>query len=356
MSPADPTSAPGPRADEAPVDLDALTRWMDLNGLGEGPVTDVVTLTGGTQNILLRFERAGRSYVLRHPPRAKRANSDETMRREARVLSALAGSEVPHAALIAACGDESVLGSAFYLMEPVEGVNVFDTGMPEVLRDAESQAQLASSMVDALAALGRVDHIERGLGDFGRPEGWHARQVDRWSSQLDSYSDLEGYTGPDLPGHLTIAEWLRAHQPEGGRLGLIHGDYHFANVLVAAERPEVLAVIDWELATIGDPLLDLGHLLSTWPNTGDAQLAVEGTEEMPGVDVVIDRYARGTGFDLSDLAWFRVLAAYRLAVLLEGTHARAAAGHAPVEVGERLHRKSVALCGLAQQIIDQENP
>ncbi len=336
------------------IDLDALARWMDDQHLGDGPITDVVGLTGGTQNIVVRLEHAGRSYVLRHPPTVKRANSDETMRREARVLAALPGSGVPHARLIAACADESVLGSAFYLMEPVDGVNVFDTGVPDALRGVDEQRALAESMVDALAALVHVDHVAGGLGDLGRAENWHGRQVGRWSRQLDGYRELPGYDGPDLPGHFEVAAWLADRRPSGGRLGLIHGDFHFANVLIAHDRPEVVAVIDWELATIGDPLLDLGHLLSTWPGTGDAQLVVHGADAMPGPDEVIDRYASRTGLDLTDLGWFRVLAAYRLAVLLEGTHARAAAGHAPTEVGDRLHTKAAALCRLGMQIIDDQ--
>lgn len=328
------------------VDLAALSRWMDGQGLGRGPLHDVTPLTGGTQNILIRFERDGRGYVLRRPPISKRANSDETMRREARILGALAGTGVPHPALIAACDDLSVLGAAFYLMEPVDGCNVYDIGLPPAITGADDQHRLAMSMTDALAEIGAVDHVRQGLADLGRAENWHGRQTDRWRRQLTGYAEFDCYPGVDLPDHVETAAWLEAHQPTGGSLGLIHGDYHFANVLVGTVEPVIEAVIDWELATIGDPLLDLGHLLAMWPGS-EAGHTIVGADGFPGVDAVIDRYAEGSVRPLENLRWFRVLAAYRLAVLLEGTNARAAAGLVPAELGTKLHDRAVLLCELA---------
>jgi aminoglycoside phosphotransferase (APT) family kinase protein len=260
-SPADHDQVPG-------VDLDALRAWMDGEGLGEGPLEDVEQLAGGNQNVLVRFERAGRAYVLRRPPLHKRANSDETMRREARVLAALAGSDVPHPGLIASCGDVDVLGAAFYLMEPIDGFNPA-SGLPEPHRsDAAMRRELGFGMVDGIAALARVDHVAVGLGDFGKPDGWLERQVGRWRSQLDSYAEHEGYPGPDIPGVDRVSAWLDDHRPDGWRPGIIHGDFHLANVLVRPDAPELAAIVDWELCTIGDPLLDLGHLLARSGRTG----------------------------------------------------------------------------------------
>src|SRR5690349_20065130 len=141
---------------------------MDAEGLPSGAITDVTELGGGTQNIVLRFNRGGSGFVLRHPPVHKRANSDETMRREARVLAALAGSDVPHARLTAACGDTEVLGAAFYLMEPVDGVNV-STEFPDAYRDPDGLLALGLAMADAAAAIGAVDHVAAGLSDLGKP-------------------------------------------------------------------------------------------------------------------------------------------------------------------------------------------
>src|SRR4051794_35337946 len=160
---------------------------MAERSLGTGPITDVHLLAGGTQNILLRFVRDGRTFVLRRPPMSKRKNSDETMRREARVLQALDGTDVPHPAVIAACPDEDVIGASFYLMESVEGINPLP--LPSAIdNDPLLQRQLGESMIDALASLGRVDHVRQGLGTLGSADGWLTRQVRRWRSQLDSYS------------------------------------------------------------------------------------------------------------------------------------------------------------------------
>ena len=154
------------------VDLDRLRQWMDEQCLGSGDLTDVSPLAGGTQNILLGFRRADRAYVLRRPPMHKRANSDDTMRRESKVLAALAGTDVPHPGFIAGEADPDVLGASFYLMEPVDGFNA-SVGLPEPHRsDPAIQREMGFALIDGAAALGTVDHVEVGLGDFGRPEGY----------------------------------------------------------------------------------------------------------------------------------------------------------------------------------------
>jgi aminoglycoside phosphotransferase (APT) family kinase protein len=335
----------------AGVDVERLTRWMDERGLGDGPLSDVTELTGGTQNVLVRFTRSGRDYVLRRPPIHKRRNSDETMRREARVLAALAGSDVPHPGLIAAEPDTDVLGAAFYLMEPIDGFNPAG-GLPEPHRsDPAMRREMGFSMVDAAAALGRVDHEAAGLGDFGRPDGWLERQVDRWRSQLDGYLELDGYPGPDIPGVDRVASWLDAHRPAAFEPGIIHGDLHFANVLVRHDAPQLAAVVDWELCTIGDPLLDLGHLLATWPGDGPGGVG-EGITDLPSKPELVARYAERSARAVDHVDWYHVLAAYRLGIILEGTHARAFAGKAPKEVGDLLHATTVGLFERALRVVN----
>ena len=327
------------------IDLEALGAWMDGEGLPGGEITGVEQLGGGTQNILLRFERGGERYVLRHPPPHKRKNSDETMRREARVLAAIAGTDVPHPRLLAACGDESVLGSAFYLMEPIEGANP-TVGLPQpYLDDGGWRHELGLAMADGAASVGAVDHVALGLEDLGKAEGYLERQVARWRAQLDSYSELEGYPGPDIPGVDEVGEWLDANRPSSWRPGLIHGDYHLANVLCRLDRPSPLAaIVDWELTTIGDPLLDLGWLLATWPDPDAPAGAVgHGIDGLPGPDELVRRYGQRSDRDLSAIAWYEVLACYKLGLILEGTHARACAGLAPKETGDLLHASTVGL-------------
>jgi aminoglycoside phosphotransferase (APT) family kinase protein len=334
------------------VDLERVAAWMDDRGLGSGPLTELRLIEGGTQNFLLRFRRDDREYVLRRPPEHKRKNSDETMRREARLLAALAGTEVPHPTLIAACPDDDVIGAAFYLMEAIDGFNP-TTGMPEPhASDHGWQHRMGLAMADGIAALGCVDHVERGLADFGRAEGWLERQVERWRAQLASYSELEGYPGPEIPGVDDVARWLDAHRPSEWRAGLMHGDFHFGNVIFRHDAPELAAIVDWELATIGDPLLDLGHLLATWPEPGmPATTVAMRAPGLPSRAEVIAQYARGTDRDLGAITWYHVLACYRLGIILEGTHARACAGKAPREIGDVLHAITAALFQQASGVI-----
>lgn len=337
---------------DALIDLEVLATWMDERGLESGPLSEVSEISGGTQNVLLRFARGEREFVFRRPPPHKRKNSDEAMRREARVLAALAGTDVPHPGLIAACGDIEVLGAAFYLMEPVDGFNA-TLGLPEPhASDPVLQRSMGFGMADGLLALAEIDPDERGIADLGKFDGWAERQVGRWRSQLESYSQLDGYPGPDIPGVDEVGVWLDAHRPGRVKAGLMHGDFHFANVLIRNDAGALAAIVDWELATIGDSLLDLGHLLATWP-VRDGNLTPIGVNApgLPEPDELIDYYAQRTDRDLSDLTWYRVLACYRLGLILEGTHARAFAGLAPVEVGNNLHFMTVYLFQQALELI-----
>lgn len=334
------------------VDIEALVGWMDAEGIGSGPIRDVRSLSGGTQNILLRFHRGDSDYVLRHPPAHPRPESNETMRREARVLAALAGSDVPHPRLIAACGDESVLGAAFYLMAPVEGFNPV-AGLPPLHAGSPAiRHRMGLAMAEGIAALGAIDHEAVGLGDFGRPEHYLERQVARWKKQLDGYGAMPGWKD-GLPGVGRVAGWLEANRPDRFTPGIIHGDYHLANVMFRNDGPELAAIVDWELATIGDPLIDLGWLLATWPTgEGESTVKVEPWDGFPTADELVVHYAERSRRDLSAIEWYKVLACYKLGILLEGTHARACAGKAPADVGERLHDRAVRLFDRALEWIE----
>ena len=329
------------------VDLGALATWMDRQGLGHGPLEDVEVLGGGTQNILLRFQRADRTYVLRRPPPHLRANSNETMRREARMLAALAETGVPHPRLIAACPDETVLGAAFYLMQPIDGFNP-STGLPELHAGSpEIRHRMGLAMVEGIAALGALDYRALGLEGFGKPDNYLQRQVARWQAQLDSYAEYAAWPGAaDIPGVEKVASWLQAHQPATSMPGIIHGDYHLSNVLFRYDAPELAAIVDWELTTIGDPLLDLGWLLATWQEDEqprDFGVSVTPWSGFPTPKELVEHYRPRTHRDLAAIDWYAVLACYKLGIILEGTHARACAGRAPRETGDRLHAHTVGL-------------
>ncbi|ASR39042.1 hypothetical protein BAY61_06770 [Prauserella marina] len=325
---------------------------MGEAGLGDGPFEDVSVLGGGTQNVLLRLRRNGREYVLRRPPPHKRPDSDRTIEREAAVLGALAGSAVPHPGLIAVCQDPSVIGAAFYLMEPVAGRNPCGPLPPGLSDDPGWQRVLGLSIVDGLIALSEVRPSEVGLADLGKPRGWLERQVSRWRGQLVGYGRAEHYEPGSLGSVDDIAHWLDTYRPADHGTGLIHGDFHLANMLVDDEGT-LAAIVDWELSTQGDPLLDLGHLLATWPgedNPAGVDLAVP-LPWLPTVDELLAHYARRTTRGLADIHWFRVLACYRLAIILEGTYVRSMSGQAARETGIAAHERARALLDAARGLL-----
>lgn len=328
------------------VDPAALAAWMDAQGLGAGAIEDAVRLTGGTQNLLLKFRRSERWYVLRRPPLHPGSNGDEAMRREARVLKALVDTDVPHPGLIAACDDPAVLGAAFYLMEPVDGFT--PTGeLPAVAHDPAYQHGIGLKMAAAAAALSHVDVKRAGLQSLGKLDGYLARQVPRWHGMLDKYVAYEGWPGPaGLPHVDEVAQWLTANMPSSFEPGLVHGDFHMGNVMFHPKRCELVAVVDWELATIGDPLIDLGWLLATWPSpSGDGlpRLRTTPWTHFARAGEIAAHYAQHSGRSLEHLPWYLVLACFKLGIILEGTHARACAGKADPHEGEALHQSAVWL-------------
>lgn len=336
-------------------DLTAVAAWMSEQHLGEGPVENVSEITGGTQNVMLRFTRSGREYVFRRGPRHLRPISNKVILRETRVLHALAGTDVPHPHLIAVCEDTSVLGDAvFYLMEPVDGFNAGATLPALHAGDADIRHEMGLSMAESVAKLGAVDHVAVGLADFGKPDGFLERQVPRWLSELESYSGFENYPGPDIGDVDAVARWLQSNQPSDWRPGIMHGDYHAANVMFSPTGPQVVAIVDWEMCTIGDPLLDLGWMLATWYSPGTESVLTNVLMDAGGLatpDELVARYAQHTTRDLSDIDWYTVLACFKLGIILEGSNARAAAGYAPKEIGDRLHIATVRLFERALAII-----
>jgi aminoglycoside phosphotransferase (APT) family kinase protein len=355
------------------VDIDALGSWMDGQGLPGAEITGAQALSGGTQNLLMRFSRGGHDYVLRRGPRHLRRTSNEVMRREARVLQALAGGDVPHPAFVAGPGEPEagVAGDAvFYLMAPVEGFNP-SVGLPEPhAHDAAMRHRMGLEVAGAAARLGGVDHRAVGLDGFGKPDGFLERQVPRWLAELEGYGELDGYPGPDIPGLDRVAAWLDANRPTTWQPAIMHGDYHLSNVMIAPDGPQVAAIVDWEMCTIGDPLLDLGLLLATWPigpaRDGAGEPAAGDPDDrlasvvagrlgdvggLPTPAELVDHYAGLSARDTSTIAWYTAMACFKLGIVLEGTHARACAGRAPRPTGDMLHAITLGLFARARSVI-----
>ncbi|GIH92698.1 phosphotransferase family protein [Planobispora siamensis] len=332
------------------IDLDVLGAWMDGQGLPVGEFGVVEPVAGGTQNVMLRLTRGGVPYILRRPPLHLRARSNEVIRREARVLAVLKDTPVAAPRLVAACPDETVMGGAvFYLMEPVDGFNA-TVGLPEPhASDPAIRHRMGLEAASALAELGRVDPGP--LDGFGRPEGFLERQVPRWMGELEGYSALEGYPGPDIPGLARTADWLERNRPRDFTPGIMHGDYHLANLMFAHDGPRVAAIVDWEMCTVGDPLLDLGWLLATWPDPDGQGLIGGGIAGLATAREIVACYAALSDRDLSAIDWYAVMACFKLGIVLEGTHARACAGKAPKEIGDALHATTLALFSRAETLM-----
>jgi len=317
------------------VDEARLARWMDAQKLpGAGEPLAARFVTGGASNEIFEIRRGAARMALRRPPRLVPKGRNETMLREARVLAALADSDVPHARLLGVCDDPAVLGACFYVMDWVEGWTPMGP-LPEPFRsDWKIKKELGDELVDAIANLSRVDWRKGGLEGFGRPEGFLERQVDRWLAHLATFRFRE------LPGLDAAAAWLRAHTPRSFRPGIIHGDYQFANVMFRHGAPaKMAAVVDWEMSTVGDPLLDLGWVLMGWPNPdGDRGRSGPGEDRsealyfdyagMQSREALMERYAKRSGLALDAIDYYVVLARFKMACVLEGGYARYVQGGA----------------------------
>lgn len=336
------------------IDWDRISAWLHSRGAGPDSGRPVEVLAGGTQNILIRYTHSDRELVLRRPPLHLRKSSNAALRREIEVLGALAGVSVPHATLVDACTDESVTGYVFYVMDMVHGFNPAVVVPQRFSESRELRRDLAFHAMDVLAGMGNVDYRSVGLEEFGKPEGFLERQVPRWLRELESFGGLDGYHGVELPGLDRTVAWLQANRPVTFRPGIMHGDYHLANLIFSEDDARVSAVVDWEMATIGDPLLDLGRFLATWPSE-DEPIGTAGpiyrTEGLPLADELVERYRASSELDVSAVDWYVVLACFKIGVILEGTHARSCAGLADPAVGARLHRMSQALFRRAERIV-----
>jgi aminoglycoside phosphotransferase (APT) family kinase protein len=232
-------------------------------------------------------------------------------------------------------------------MEPVKGFNATVALPPLHAGDAATRRRMGFALVDGALALGRVDYKAAGLEDFGKIEGFLERQVPRWRALLDSYRDYKDWPGPaSIPGIATVADWLIGNTPPRFTSGLLHGDYHLANVMFRNDGPELAAIVDWELATIGDPLLDMGWIMATWPEPDGRSIsgnAIAPWDGFPRIEELLAHYASESTRETSHMRWYGVLGCYKLGIILEGTHARACAGVASKLTGDRLHGACVTL-------------
>ena len=338
------------------ADQAALQVWVRQQGLGS-TVTDVAPLTGGTQNIVVRVHIDGRPMVLRRPPLHPRPTSDKTMLREIAALRTLAGTAVPHPGFIAGCEDLDVLGVVFYLMEEIDGFNPGSDLSEAYVRDAGMRHDVGLSYAASLAQLGNVEWEGKPLAALKRPGSFLERQVPQFLRLLESYRH-EHYD-PESLAVTDLAEWLQTNRPPDGEPGILHGDPHLSNVLLRRDRPELAAFVDWEMCTIGDPLLDLGWMLICWPLDTNAITAGAVLGALGGLATrreLLDAYWEAGGRRTSRLDWYMAMACFKLGVVIEGTWSRYLMGMASRDAGEALHFNAQNLIDMGTRVAKGDNP
>jgi aminoglycoside phosphotransferase (APT) family kinase protein len=303
------------------LDLDKLADYLDSKapGLISEPLRASL-VAGGRSNLTYILNDI---YVLRRPPLGHVLATAHDMTREFRVISALGPTPVPVPDTLLLCEDSSVLGAPFYLMTRVPGEVYRTRRQTDELGEA-GRRTAAFAMIDTLVALHAVEPAEVGLGDFGRPQGFLERQVRRWTQQL------ERSTSRPLAGAEELRDRLAASVPVSPAPAIVHGDYRLDNLIIDPATLRVAAVLDWEMATIGDPLTDLGLLLAYWDVMSEVELTagnpiadrVGAAAGFPTGTELLERYAKASGSPLHDLHWYLGLACYKLAVVLEGIHYR----------------------------------
>ncbi|WP_010165028.1 phosphotransferase family protein [Sphingomonas sp. PAMC 26617] len=309
------------------VDLDeiALLRWLEANAEGfAGPIA-VAKFSGGQSNPTYRIDAASGAYVVRRKPFGTLLPSAHAVDREYRLISALHPTGFPVPRPFALCEDTAVIGSIFYVMEMVAGRTFWNAALPEAA--PVERRPIYEAMLNTLAKLHAIDPAAIGLGDFGRPGNYFARQIDRWTKQYRAAQT------DDIPAIERLIEWLPRTVPAQGRTSIIHGDYRIDNLIYAPDGPQVAAVLDWELATIGDPLADFAYFAMNWAMPADGGPGLSGLDlaslDLPTMEETVELYCADTGrTGVPDLHWYFAYNQFRLVGIIQGIKKRLIEGNA----------------------------
>ena len=317
-------------------DVPRFSAWL-AEVTGEPADVEVTPIRGGGSCEMFRIDRLGEPWVVRRAPIAAVSATAHQVIREARIMEILESQGIPVPKVLARTDDSTILGAPFFVMSFVHGDVIRRDGLPEALRqDPGSQDQIGEQLVDTMAQLHAVDWASTALAEMSHPDGFLDRQVDRWLGQLDTYRVR------DLPDVDDLATWLRTNVPRHGDLTVMHGDYKVDNVIWAPDSPPRIAcVVDFEMTTVGDPLIDLAWAMIFWPEEGNPiALAAPGTpngihpDHCQTPEQLVQRYAQSTGRDLSDFTWYQVFSAWKLAIVLEGSYAKHVRGQSRNPVHE----------------------
>jgi aminoglycoside phosphotransferase (APT) family kinase protein len=331
----------------------ALQDYLD-EAIGDHLPITVAAMTGGGSCDVFALVRGSSRWVLRRAPRHASSASAHNVLREFRILDAIKDEPVPIARPVLACADPEVFEGPFYVMERIDGLPI-RSAVPEAWASMPETHGLAlQQLIDALVAIHAVDWRSCGLSEMARPGNFLSRQLRRWLAQLDAYG------GRDLPVAHDTAKWLEVHQPADQALSLFHGDYKLDNVLFAAQGPpRLLAVVDWEMAGIGDPLVDVAWAMIFYPGPdGTMPLGVGGApafavDRLPSRQDLLDRYARQSGRDLCDIGWYDVFARWKLAIALEGSYVKHLHGRSDKPIHQSFGHQADLLLDSATTIIER---
>jgi len=334
----------------AGINYEGVSRYFASNVPGGDVPLTVSLLSGGRSNLTYLVSGGENRWVLRRPPLGHVLPTAHDMAREFKVLKGLQDTDVPAPTPIALCEDESVNGMPFYVMDYREGIIVAEDLPPGFAESEEERRRMSLALVDTLVKLHAVDYEAVGLGDFGRPQGYLERQVRRWTEQWNRSKTRE------LPAIEEVARRLAGAIPESPAPTIVHGDYRFGNMFLDPKDPgHVIALLDWEMATLGDPLSDLGYTLGYWGEVNDstdmiqARTASQVTAK-PGFltrDEVVQEYAKRSGRNVDNIEFYEVLAYYKLAIIVEGIHARHLAGETVGEGFEGYGERAATLAHVA---------
>jgi aminoglycoside phosphotransferase (APT) family kinase protein len=343
-------------SDVAGIHYENVSRFFREQVPGGDCALEFSQISGGRSNITYLVRGGGHEWVLRRPPLGHVLPTAHDMSREYRVLAALADTDVPTPRTIALCEDAATNDAPFYVMQYTPGVVLADR-LPEGFAESEAErAAISQALVDTLARLHAVDYREVGLEGFGRPEGYLERQVRRWSKQWEGNA-----TGP-LPEIDELILRLGRALPERSDSTIVHGDYRLGNMALDPEQPaRIIAIFDWEMATLGDPLADLGYTLIYWTEAGDlapGSSALSAVTAQPGFYTragIVEAYAKASGRDVAAVDFYQVLALYKLAVISEGIYKRFTLGKTLGEGFEEMGRATGGLARRALDIADASN-
>ncbi len=333
------------------VVLEPLLAFLDAAGIGSGEL-QIEPIGDGHSNVTYAVLRGDRRFILRRPPRGPLPPSAHDVLREARVIGALGPTAARVPQVLAVGDDAAIIGAPFFIMEQVDG-EVISSELPAIFDAPEERRRIGEQLIDALVELHGVDWRAAGLEGFGKPTGYLERQLRRFGGlwQHNSTRELEDVDA--------VGNWLQANLPESGEATIVHGDYRLGNVIFEAQAPARLAaILDWEMATIGDPLADLGYFATLYVDSDDPPLgmfelnAMTREEGFPLRAELIARYEQGSGRAMTDIRWYQTLALWKTVVFMEGNYKRAISGSTDDPFLKQFGDGVVELAGRARALAD----